>query len=199
MDEWLSSTRIPPDAGPEPAIEEIVLESEGLRLRPMHPADLPQLAQWWEDPEVQFGFCSPPRPLDSLIEAFAETEAEARDIGHWIDFVIEVDGERIGSIWFSRWDLEDATCELNILIGEPDYRSRKVARKAIGVICAWAFPKMDLRRIYLVPREDHVPAIRCYQGVGAKLGEVREEVVVWQGETVCFREMYLEAHQFATP
>lgn len=162
-----------------------------LRLRPPRPEEASLFARWWADPEVSFGFCSEPRTAESIREAFPELAAEARDIGHWIDFVIEANGRPIGSIWFSHWDLDAASCDLNILIGEPEFRSQGYARRAIRLLSRWAFPTMELRRIYLCPREDHIPAIRCYESVGAKTSGIREEVVSWRGETVCFREMYL--------
>ena len=167
-----------------------------LSLRPPLRAEAALYARWWADPEVSFGFCSAPRTAQSIDEAFPELEAEARDIGHWIDFVIEVDGKPVGSIWLSHWDLDDASCDVNILIGVPEYRRRGLARRAIRLLAAWAFPTMELRRIILAPREDHVPAIRCYQHAGAHLGDIREEVVVWEGETVCFRELVLLAQDF---
>jgi RimJ/RimL family protein N-acetyltransferase len=176
----------PPD-GPPP----LELAEGDLRLRPPRLEEAERYARWWEDPEVSFGFCSEPRTAESIREAFPELAAEARDIGHWIDFVIEVDGVPIGSIWLSHWDLDEASCDLNILIGEAEYRSRGYARRAIRLLCRWAFPAMELRRIYLCPREDHIPAIRCYERIGAKTTGIREEVVSWRGETICFREMYL--------
>jgi RimJ/RimL family protein N-acetyltransferase len=169
----------------------IELTEGDLRLRPPRPEEAELYARWWAEEEVCFGFCSEPRSAEDIRSAFAELEAEARDIGHWIDFVIEVDGRPIGSIWLSRWDLEEHTAELNILIGEPELRGRGFSRRAIRLLAAWAFPKMDLRRIDLVPREDHVPAIRSYLAAGAVLGEIGPDVVTWRGETVCFRVMHL--------
>jgi RimJ/RimL family protein N-acetyltransferase len=185
-----------PDARALPPAE---LREGDLRLRPPRIEEAPLYARWWSDAEVLFGFCSERRTAESIRDGFPELEAEARDIGHWIDFVIELDGHPLGSIWLSHWDLDDASCDLNILIGEPEYRSRGVARRAIRVLCRWAFPTMELRRIYLCPREDHVPAIRCYESVGAKTTGIREEVVSWRGETVCFREMYLAPEDMPNP
>ena len=88
---------------------------------------------------------------------------------------------------------------MNILLGEPQVRCRGLGRRAIRLLCRWAFPRMELRRIYLCPRDDHIHAIRCYQAAGAHLGEVREEVVLWQGEAVCFRELYFDAEEFSGP
>jgi RimJ/RimL family protein N-acetyltransferase len=140
---------------------------------------------------VLFGFCCEPRTAEEIAAAFPEMEAEARDIGHWIDYVIEAEERPVGSIWLSHWDLDAASCDLNILIGEPEYRGRGIARRAIRLLARWAFPRMGLRRIDICPREDHVPAIRSYRGAGARPGEIRPEVMTWRGETVCFRELFL--------
>jgi RimJ/RimL family protein N-acetyltransferase len=99
----------------------------------------------------------------------------------------------------SHWDLDEARCDLNILIGEPGLRGKGVARRAIRLLCAWAFPRMELRRIDICPRDDHIPAIRCYRGAGARFGEIRPEVVTFRGEVVCFRELYFLREDFELP
>lgn len=166
-----------------------VLEGGDLRLRPPRQEEAALYARWWADDEVTFGFCCEPRTEAELAAAFPELEAEARDTGHWIDFVIEAAGRPVGYIWLCRWDLEAHSADLNLLIGEAEYRRRGIARRAIRLLCRWAFPAMELRRINISPREDHLPAIRCYQGLGARMGEIEPDVMVWRGETVCFREM----------
>jgi len=222
-------------------LEDTRLVDGDLRLRPPRVDEAELYARWWADKETLFGFAAEPRAAAEIRAAFPEMEAEARDIGHWIEFVIEaqslpakhakgarretaedwspvVEGHSgkdtesakscregwraVGSIWLSHWDLDARTCELNILIGEPEMRGQGLARRAIRLLCGWAFRRMDLRRIYLCPRDDHIPAQRSYAGAGARMGEVREEVVTWRGETVCFREMYFERSDFepgATP
>ncbi len=167
-----------------------------LRLRPPRAEEAELYARWWADEEVQWGFCSEARSADEIRAAFPELEHEARDIGHWIDFVIELNGRAVGSIWFSRWDLDAATADLNILIGEPEVRRIGLARRAIRMVCGWAFRAMELRRITLGPREDHVPAIRCYRGAGARLGPRAHDAVTFRGETLCFQELYFLPEDF---
>ena len=172
----------------EPPYVELV---EGpLRLRPPRIEEAELYARWWSDDEVQWGFCSEARTAEEIRAAFPELEGEARDIGHWIDFVIELEGRPVGSMWLSHWDLDEATADLNILIGEPELRRRGLARQAIRLLLRWAFPTMELRRVQLCPREDHVPAIRSYRGAGARLGDRAEDAVTWRGETICFQELY---------
>lgn len=179
-------------------IAEFILRDEELCLRPPRREEAPLYAQWWSDPEVAFGFCSEGRTAEEILSAFPELEAEATDIGHWIDYVIETEARPVGYAWLSGWDLEDRTCDLNLLIGASEYRGRRLGRRAIRLLCAWAFPTMDLARIFLCPREDHFPAIRSYQAAGARFGGIRPDVMVWQGETVCFREMYFHREDFLT-
>lgn len=178
--------------------EEVVLEEGELRLRPPRLEEAPLYARWWADPEVQFGFCSEARTVEEIAAAFPEMEAEARDIGHWIDFVLEVNGKPAGYLWFSHWDLDARRIELNLLIA-PRYRGRGLARRAIRRLLGWAFPRMDLLRVDLCPRDDHLPAIRSYRGAGARMGEIRDEVVHWRGESVCFRELYFLREDFVEP
>ncbi|HEU4754380.1 MAG TPA: GNAT family N-acetyltransferase [Armatimonadota bacterium] len=186
-------------AAPAPAPAHIELTGGDLRLRPPRIEEADLYAAWWADPEVQWGFCSEARTADDIRAAFPEMEAEARDIGHWIEFVLEESGRPVGYLWLSRWDLDAAECEMNILLGSAADRSRGLARRAIRLLAAWAFPVMGLKRILLVPRDDHLPAIRCYRAAGAVLGEIRPEVVTWRGETVCFRELILLPDRLAPP
>lgn len=175
---------------PAPPYEELI-DGE-VRLRPPRVEEAGLYAGWWGDEEVQFGFCSEGRSPEEIVEAFPELESEAADTGHWLDYVIEVAGRPVGYVWLCRWDLEQATAELNILIGEQEWRGRGLARRAIGLLARWAFGTLGLRRILLCPREDHVPAIRSYQAIGARLGPIQQETMTWCGETVCFREMVLD-------
>lgn len=177
-------------------VPDLFLTDGELRLRPPLREEAALYAQWWSDPEVAFAFCSEPRSAEEIAGAFPELEAEARSIGHWIDFVIELDGTPVGSIWLSRWDLEERTAELNLLIGEPELRGQGIGRRAIRLVCRWAFSTMDLRRIDLCPREDHVRAIRSYLGLGARDAGYKEEVASWNGETVCFRHLYFLPEDF---
>jgi RimJ/RimL family protein N-acetyltransferase len=171
-------------------IREHEISDGNLRLRPPRRDEAELYARWWADDEVTWGFCSEPRSAEQIAAAFPELEAEAADIGHWIDFVMEADGRAVGSIWLSHWDLDTRTIDLNILIGEPELRRQGLARRAVRLLTDWAFRNMDLARIKLCPREDHVPAIRSYMAAGAHLGELEPDVVSWRGETVCFRELY---------
>ena len=181
-----------------PLIAEIVLYDGELRLRPPCREEAPLYARWWSDPEVAFGFCSEGRTAGEILAAFPELEAEAADIGHWIDYVIEAEQQPVGYAWLSGWDLDDRCCDMNLLIGEAEYRGRRLGRRVVRLLCAWAFPAMDLARIFLCPREDHFPAIRAYQAAGARFGGIRPDVMVWRGETVCFRELYFERDDFVT-
>ncbi len=174
-------TELPPDT---------VIAGGNLCLRPPRAEEAELYAAWWSCPEAQWGFCSDARTAADIRSALPELEAEARDAGHWTEFVLEQDGCPVGSLWFSLWDLETRTCDLNILIGEPALRGQGLARRAIRLLCAWAFRHADLEKIRLCPREDHFPAIRCYRAAGAHLGGRCPDAVHWRGETVFFRELY---------
>ena len=172
-------------------VPETRLTEGDLTLRSPRREEVELYARWWADEEVCFGFACEPRSAEDLDAAFPELEAEARDTGHWSDFVIELEGRPVGSIWLSHWNLDAATADLNILIGEPELRRRGLARRAIRLLVPWAFREMELQRILLCPRDDHVPAIRCYRALGARYGELQPDVVNWRGEVVCFRELIL--------
>jgi RimJ/RimL family protein N-acetyltransferase len=177
-------------------IREVELTDGELRLRPPRREEAELYARWWADPEVSYGFCSGGRTAAEIDQAFPELEAEAADIGHWIEFVLEVAGRPIGYLWLSRWDLEAGTCELNIMVGEREFRGRHYGRRAVRLLCGWAFHTMKLARIRLCPRSDHYPAMRAYRAAGARLGDLRDEVVYWENEAVLFRELYFLAEDF---
>ncbi len=177
--------------GAEPP-REVVLRDGPLTLRAPRREEAELYAHWWSDEEILWGFCAEPRSAADILAAFDELEHEARDIGHWIDWVIEIEGRPAGYIWFSHWDLDAKTIDMNLLLGEPEFRRHGWGRRAIRLLAKWAFPAMELERIYLCPREDHVPALRSYVAAGAHVGELREDVMSWRGETVVFRETFLE-------
>src|SRR5687768_6240392 len=70
-------------------IRHVELVEGNLRLRPPRREEASLYARWWADEEVRFAFCSEGRTADDIAAGFPELEAEARDIGHWIDFVMD--------------------------------------------------------------------------------------------------------------
>jgi RimJ/RimL family protein N-acetyltransferase len=174
---------------PGPAPTAPPLAAGPLRLRPPCLEEASLYASWWQDEETLFGFCCEPRSADQIAAALPELEAEARDAGFWSEYVIDLHDRPIGSAWISRWDPDTGTCDLNVLIGEPEFRRQGTGREAVRLLAAWAFHTLDLERVDLCPRDDHIPAIRCYLRAGARLGDVCHEVVLWRGETVCFRRL----------
>src|SRR5437762_1832081 len=92
-----------------PALPYDELIEDEIRLRPPRRQEAALFARWWSDEEVQFGFCSEGRSAEEISAAFPELESEAIDTGHWLDYVIEVEGKPVGYVWLCRWDLEQQT------------------------------------------------------------------------------------------
>ncbi len=113
-------------------------------------------------------------------EVFALTTAQYdREISHemelaWIKSVlakkddfrcaIEVDGQYVGNIYLTNIDAEKA--EYHIFIGDKRYWGKGIAKKASSQILIYAFEKLQLSKVFLKVKQDHIRAIRLYSNLG---------------------------------
>jgi RimJ/RimL family protein N-acetyltransferase len=75
-------------------------------------------------------------------------------------------GRHIGNVKFEPIVRETAHAVMGILIGEPDYRGRDVAREVLDASVAWLGAHRGVREIVLGVSADNPAAIRAYEKAG---------------------------------
>jgi RimJ/RimL family protein N-acetyltransferase len=135
-----------------------------VRLRPLDIRDLPKMALWNQDLEIQY-LVDGDLPGDLIeLERWYRTNVPDR---HYQIFAIEsLKGELIGDLELDHicWNTRQA--ELRIRIGEKEYWSLGYGSDALGLIVTYFMEERNFRRIYLKVYHFNERAIRCYQKNG---------------------------------
>ena len=156
-----------------------MLRGEKVTLRPVTREDLPRLASFWNDLEVELaGGGDPPRPtpVERFQKRFDREMAEPpRDK---IDFAIEADDECIGSCGLFNIDDSSRQAELGITIGDRDYWGRGYGRESVRLLLDYAFRILNLHRVWLEVHAENERAIRAYKACGF-IEEGRQREHMW--------------------
>lgn len=75
-------------------------------------------------------------------------------------------GQHIGNIKYEPVDESQGYAVMGILIGDPAYRGRGVAREVLSATAEWLKRHRHIREIVLGVDSDNLPAIRAYEGLG---------------------------------
>jgi len=155
-----------------------LLQGEKVRLRAVSRDDEPRLRDFRNDLEVELaggGYPPSPTPLERLQKDFdKEISDPLRDK---TEFVIEADGECIGSCGLFDVDDTSRQAELGIAIGDRDYWGRGYGREAVGLLLDYAFRLRNLRRVWLKVHAGNERAIRAYRACGfVEEGRQREHM-----------------------
>lgn len=89
----------------------------------------------------------------------------------------------LGSVELRRHDEDHGVGEVAYAVGAAD-RGRGVARRAVGLVCAWAFGEVGLRRIELLTHLDNVASQRVAAACGFACEGVRPSARVVRGRSV---------------
>jgi RimJ/RimL family protein N-acetyltransferase len=155
-----------------------MLKGKHVTLRAMEREDLPLLAAYNNDIEVELaGGGDPPLP-QSLARLLAEYDQNAAKGGrNGPNFAIEADGKFIGQCGLFDFQHLSRTCELGITIGDKAYWGRGYGREAVTLLLDYAFRHHNIRRVILRVNGRNERAIKAYQGAGfVEEGRLKEHV-----------------------
>ncbi len=143
------------------------LSDEVVRLRLMTEADIPAIVEAVQDPEIP-RFTTVPDPYG---------EPEAR---HWQRMattglrigaelpalIVDPDDDRLlGAVGLHNLSPETGRCSAGYWVAAPA-RGRGVARRALTLLCAYAFERLDVRRIELWIEPENPASRRVAESVG---------------------------------
>jgi RimJ/RimL family protein N-acetyltransferase len=146
-------------------ISESILQGERVRLRPVEESDLPRFIEWLNDPEVRYWLSlseAPELTLEDEEEWYERTRASDIDLV----WMIEAEGEPLGTVGLHGIDERQGRATLGIFIGVKGRWAQGLGTEAIGHTLRFAFGELALRRVDLQVDEDNERGIRCYEKCG---------------------------------
>ncbi|MBK8900467.1 MAG: GNAT family N-acetyltransferase [Anaerolineaceae bacterium] len=159
-----------------------MLQNDKVRLRAIGRDDLPTLARFNNDLEVEVaGGGDPPWP-QALERLTAEYEAKWSQGGRDgntgnVEFAIEGNGQFIGICALFNVDQAARTCELGISIGDKTAWGQGYGRSAITLLLAYAFTYHYMHKVTLRVNGRNERAIRAYRACGfVEEGRLRQQV-----------------------
>jgi ribosomal-protein-alanine N-acetyltransferase len=154
-------------AGEQPA-----LSGQGLTLRPWRPGDVPALVRAYSDPALQQWHMRSmtAREAPAWIEDRSRRWRERAGVD-WA--VCDEAGPVLGRIAFHRFVLQEGLGEIAYWV-LPEARGRRLAPRALEVVCSWAFGR-GLHRIELGHAVANQPSCRVAERAGFTLEGVRRQ------------------------
>jgi diamine N-acetyltransferase len=99
--------------------------------------------------------------------------------GNVIQFIIEDNNNKIGSVYLRDIDNNNLKAEFGIFIGDFNNTSKGYGREATFLILRYAFNTLKLNKVFLRVLTSNYQAIKSYEKVGfIKEGIAREDVII---------------------
>ncbi|RJQ72933.1 MAG: N-acetyltransferase [Desulfobacteraceae bacterium] len=160
-----------------------MLAGKNLRLIPLAAEHLAKTRQWANDLELNAG----------ILRVLPVTEYDqeqwyanlCRDSSRIVFAVhlLETDAH-IGNCGFYHIDYLHRRGELWLLIGEKSCQGKGYGQEIVKLMLSFGFDSLNLNRIFLHVREDHIPAIKLYQTIGLQNEGALREHYFLQGQYV---------------
>ncbi len=146
-------------------------------LRPMQKDDLALLHKWLNDPAIMEWWDGRDHPatFDRVETRFRKSiEGHDRDAQRYT-IEVEKDGERraIGMIQFGRMQPRPKNTQVDVLIGEPDFRDAGYGTDALRTLLRHLFEDLKAHRVWHTMRAANAQAMKSAE----KLGFVKEGVL----------------------
>ena len=159
-----------------------MLQNDKVRLRAISRDDLPALARFNNDLEIELaGGGDPPWP-QALERLTAEYESKWSQGGRdgnesSVEFAIEGNGQFIGICALFNVNQTARTCELGISIGDKTAWGQGYGRSTITLLLEYAFTYHNMHKVWLEVHGSNERAIRAYLACGfVEEGRQREQV-----------------------
>lgn len=132
---------------------------------------------WLNDAETTRGLVSGlvPSTMEEL-RAYLDNATKSKDA---IMFAVcdSTSGKHIGNIKLDQFDWVSRTCELGILIGDPNYRGKGIGQEVCRLVLNYAFEKLNIRKVFLAVFANNPGAIKLYEKIGFQQeGRLRDHV-----------------------
>ena len=157
------------------------LAGERVELRRHSRENYRLYGDWYGDPEIWrlTSWSAAPLSAPAVQRLFEDREHSPTDDS----FAIHLRGERepIGVVSLMNISEVNASAELSIIVGHPDYRHHGYGAEAIAMLLDYAFAERGLNRVGLSVFEFNEDAISAYEKLGfAEEGRLRR--ALWRDE-----------------
>jgi RimJ/RimL family protein N-acetyltransferase len=138
-----------------------------LTLRPVAPADLPDLLEINGDPEVtrHLPYATWRSPEDGAAWLERMRQLEATGTAQQLAAVHAADAKVVGTVLLFRFDVGSSRLELGYVLGRRYWR-QGLMREALAATCSHAFGAMGIRRIEAEVNPANVPSASLLESIG---------------------------------
>lgn len=141
-----------------------MIKTERFFLRELEEKDATvRYLSWFSDPVVTQFIESTPKSLSEIKLFIAE---KLQDDNALLLGIFTHDSEHIGNIKFEPITLEKNYAALGILIGQIEWRGKKVSQEVINASCDYLKQKFGITHFCLGVAKENVPAIKAYEKLG---------------------------------
>lgn len=148
-------------------------------IRPITDKDTMDIVRWRNNDSVRKNFVFQEKFTPESHTHWLRTKV---DTGEVVQFIIEVDGEPIGSCYLRDISAQNNSAEFGIFIGEDDARGKGYGSAAGRLLLAYGFDSLGLHRIFLRVFADNYQAINSYENIGFKKEGVFRDMVLQKGK-----------------
>ena len=126
------------------------------------PDCLAEIVRWRNDPAVNRYLRQGIRTLEEVQEWYAQYFSRAE---HKL-FAVYGDKRLIGYCTLSHIDTTHRSCEIGIVIGNPNYWNKGLGASVVTRLTTLAFTVYHLHRVYAVIQGGNIASRRCFEKVG---------------------------------
>jgi len=146
-----------------------VIKTRRFVLKPLLPRHASQIYLAWLQDSASSRYISAAKKIKQIqdLQNYIK-QYSRRNNCIFLRILTKKTNNHIGNIKYHPIDFERRTAVMGILIGEPTWRGKGVAKEVLKLSAKHLQSKAKIQKIYLGVRKDNLPAIQAYQKVGFK-------------------------------
>lgn len=151
----------------------IIFETNRIRVRKLNNSDIPIITRWWNDGLLMkdMGFINGMGITESsLLSRFKNQLKDDDAILESRMFIITdvKTGKEIGELQYGELDLKSKKCRIAIKISEINYQGKGLGEEALSCFINYLTSEFGLRKIEIDTIHDNIRAYRLYEKLGFK-------------------------------
>lgn len=152
-------------------INQVIFESNRIRVRRLNQADIPIIAIWWNDGALMkdMGFINGMGVTESgLFLRFNKQLSDQESVLEGRMFIITdiKTGKEIGELQYGELNLEKKRCRIAIKIAEIGFQGKGIGEEALSLFIDYLISEFGLKKIEIDTIHDNVRAYNLYKKLG---------------------------------